>query len=312
MKKNATYLVMEVNSAYTVVLDNEGRFIKTANSGYQTGDIVEKIIPLRYPQDRKKQFTHAVRIAAGIAAGICIGLFGIYEYQYTFLPYGTVLMQINPEVELTLSHSGRVLDLDGTNNDGRALIEGYEYRGKDRYTVADELADRAIEMGFLDNGGQISLLADSKNISWAEDLEQELVSSLNEHLKEYDLTIEVTVGTADSGEAEILEEPQSITITIPSDSQTPSQSQGGDSGYTGSDSDGDSNYDSSSGSSGGDSGYDSNSGSSSDGDSNYDSGSGSSDGDSSYDSGSGSSDGDSNYDSGSGSSDGNSSYGGDD
>ena len=35
MKENTTYLVMEVHSAYAVLLDNEGRFIKAANVGYQ-------------------------------------------------------------------------------------------------------------------------------------------------------------------------------------------------------------------------------------------------------------------------------------
>lgn len=32
MKRDATYLVVEVRSAYVVVLDNSGRFIKAANS----------------------------------------------------------------------------------------------------------------------------------------------------------------------------------------------------------------------------------------------------------------------------------------
>ena len=46
MKENTTYLVMEVHSAYAVLLDNEGRFIKAANVGYQIGEVVEKVFPL--------------------------------------------------------------------------------------------------------------------------------------------------------------------------------------------------------------------------------------------------------------------------
>ena len=34
MKKNRAYMVVETHSAYAVVLDNSGRFIKTANPGY--------------------------------------------------------------------------------------------------------------------------------------------------------------------------------------------------------------------------------------------------------------------------------------
>ena len=44
------------------------------------------------------------------------------------------------------------------------LVDGYDYKGKDRYTVTDELTDRAVKMGFLNDGGQVALHADSKNI----------------------------------------------------------------------------------------------------------------------------------------------------
>ena len=234
MKENTTYLVMEVHTAYAVLLDNEGRFIKAANVGYQIGDIVERAFPLKYPEDRKKRVNRVIRLAASLAACICVAVFGVYEYQYFFLPYGTIQMQINPDVEMTLSRSGRVLDLDGINEDGKTLIDGYEYEGKDKYTVTDELTDRAIDLGFLDDGGQVALLVNSKNTEWAETLEKDLVDELNEHLKQYDLTINVSVGAID---ADILEEPQSITIPIPDPEPAPEpaaepvQPAAGDSGY---------------------------------------------------------------------------------
>lgn len=214
MKENTTYLVMEVHSAYAVLLDNEGRFIKAANVGYQIGEVVEKVFPLKYPEDRKKQMSRVIRFAAGLAACLCVAVFGVYEYQYFFIPYGTLQMQINPDIEMTLSRSGRVLDLDGINDDGKVLIDDYEYGGKNQYTVIDELTDRAIELGFLTDGGQVALLADSKNSAWAETLQKDLVDELNEHLKQYDLTISVNIGTIDDG-TDRLEESQSITIPIP-------------------------------------------------------------------------------------------------
>lgn len=236
MKENTTYLVMEVHTAYAVLLDNEGRFIKAANVGYQIGDIVERAFPLKYPEDRKKRVNRVIRLAASLAACICVAVFGVYEYQYFFLPYGTIQMQINPDIEMTLSRSGRVLDLDGINEDGKTLIDGYDYDGKDKYTVTDELTDRAIALGFLDDGGQVALLVTSKNTEWADTLEKDLVDELNEHLKQYDLTINVSVGTID---ADVLDEPQSITIPIPDPEPAPepaaepepAQPVTGDSGY---------------------------------------------------------------------------------
>lgn len=220
MKENTTYLVMEVHSAYAVLLDNEGRFIKAANVGYQIGEVVEKVFPLKYPEDRKKQMSRVIRFAAGLAACLCVAVFGVYEYQYFFIPYGTLQMQINPDIEMTLSRSGRVLDLDGINDDGKVLIDDYEYGGKNQYTVIDELTDRAIELGFLTDGGQVALLADSKNSAWAETLQKDLVDELNEHLKQYDLTISVNIGTIDDG-TDRLEESQSITIPIPAPEPEP-------------------------------------------------------------------------------------------
>lgn len=220
MKENTTYLVMEVHSAYAVLLDNEGRFIKAANVGYQIGEVVEKVFPLKYPEDRKKQMSRVIRFAAGLAACLCVAVFGVYEYQYFFIPYGTLQMQINPDIEMTLSRSGRVLDLDGINDDGKVLIDDYEYGGKNQYTVIDELTDRAIELGFLTDGGQVALLADSKNSAWAETLQKDLVDELNEHLKQYDLTISVNIGTIDDG-TDRLEESQSITIPIPTPEPEP-------------------------------------------------------------------------------------------
>ena len=39
--------------------------------------------------------------------------------------------------------------------------QGYDGKGKDKVTVVDELLDRAIEMGFLSDGGRVSFSVDS-------------------------------------------------------------------------------------------------------------------------------------------------------
>ena len=72
MKKNRAYMVVETHSAYAVVLDNSGRFIKTANPGYEVGDTIDKVIPLLYPQDKKRRKNTIIRLAASLAACICL------------------------------------------------------------------------------------------------------------------------------------------------------------------------------------------------------------------------------------------------
>ena len=293
MEKKTNYLVVEVHNAYAVVLDNGGRFIKAANCGYEVGDAVDTVIPMIYPQDKRKRTNNIIRLAASLAACICLGFFGIYEYQYVYTAYGSVHMQINPEVEITLSRSGRVLAIEGENADGKELVKDYEYKGKDKETVVDELADLAIEQKYLADAGQISIEVDARSDEWAKKMETEISEELNSYLQGQGITIEVLIGPVEEGEGtqdkEILEESQSVTIPLPGTADKPDDSTG--EGDDGSD-DGMTDYSISSGSASapassasapvssapaqGDSGYDSG------GDSLYDSGGDSSYNDSSY------------------------------
>ena len=77
--------------------------------------------------------------------------FGYYRPNFT--AYGTVRMQINPDVEMTISKTEKVLDLEGLNEDGRNLVSDYEYQGKDREQASEELIQLAMEMGYLTEGG---------------------------------------------------------------------------------------------------------------------------------------------------------------
>ena len=90
--------------------------------------------------------------------------FGWYQPNYT--AYGTLRIQINPDVEMTVSRTDRVLDLEGLNDDGEDLIEGYSYQGKDRETAANELVERAIDMGYLSDGETVSITVSSTDADW--------------------------------------------------------------------------------------------------------------------------------------------------
>lgn len=127
---------MEVHPAYAVVLDEEGRFLKAANLRYQVGDTVRDIVELRHPREKCPALWKPLSGVAGLAACLCLVFFGYY--QPNFVPYGALRIQINPDVELTLSRTDRVLELEGLNADGRVLIEGYDYGGKDREDVTEE------------------------------------------------------------------------------------------------------------------------------------------------------------------------------
>ena len=197
------YLVMEVHPAYAVVLDEEGRFLKAANLRYQVGDTVRDIVELRRPREKRPALWKPLSGVAGLAACLCIVFFGYY--QPNFVPYGALRIQINPDVELTLSRTDRVLELEGLNEDGQVLIEGYDYGGKDREDVTEELVERAIDLGYLSGGETVSITVTSADADWQAREEQAAREDLEER---YGETIVIQIGPAD-------EEPPATEVVIP-------------------------------------------------------------------------------------------------
>src|SRR5699024_6453062 len=87
---------------------------------------------------------------------------------------------------------GEVLELKGTNQDGEILLDGYDGKGKDKVTVTDELIDRAIEMGFLSEGGQVSFSIDTPEEALLQEYGEELETEVKQHLKNrLSITIEI-------------------------------------------------------------------------------------------------------------------------
>ena len=194
---------MEVHPAYAVVLDEEGRFLKAANLRYQVGDTVRDIVELRCPKEKRPALWKPLSGVAGLAACLCIVFFGYY--QPNFVPYGALRIQINPDVELTLSRTDRVLELEGLNEDGQSLIAGYEYSGKDREDVTEELVERAIDLGYLSGGETVSITVTSADADWQAREEQAAREDLEER---YGETIVIQIGPAD-------EEPPATEVVIP-------------------------------------------------------------------------------------------------
>lgn len=194
---------MEVHPAYAVVLDEEGRFLKAANLRYQVGDTVRDIVELRHPREKRPALWKPLSGVAGLAACLCLVFFGYYQPNFT--PYGALRIQINPDVELTLSRTDRVLELEGLNEDGQSLIAGYEYSGKDREDVTGELVERAIDMGYLSGGETVSITVTSADADWQAREEQAAREDLEER---YGETIVIQIGPTD-------EKPPVTEVVIP-------------------------------------------------------------------------------------------------
>ena len=180
------YLVMECGLSYAVVMDQDGRILKVPNLGYTVGQTLEDVVLL--PERPAKASIHK-RIArwGTMVACLCLLLLGSWVWQS---PIGTVRMQINPDVQLSVNRFDRVVALEGLNEDGTSLIDGYRAYGKGMKTVSDELADRAMELGYLSDGGQITLTVDSEKDGWKTAAEELLLLELDVHF-EHRVTVTV-------------------------------------------------------------------------------------------------------------------------
>ena len=136
------YLVMKCGFSYAVVLDQQGRFLKVANLGYAVGQTVDSVIPF---QEEQKKSRTSRRVIPVLAAAACLCLVFLGGFQYILSPYGTVRIQINPDVMISVNRWDYAVDVEGMNDDGEELVEDYHYIGKKVDQVSDELADRAVD-----------------------------------------------------------------------------------------------------------------------------------------------------------------------
>ncbi len=174
-----TYLVLECALSYAVVLSEDGRYLRVPNLGYRAGDTIDHVH--EFPEEaqaKRRRFAlvpAAVR-AVAVAACLCGVLIGGAAVWSS--PFGTVRMRINPEVTADVNRFDRVVSLVGDNADGQELIEGYWSYGKDVRNVTSELAERAEDMGFLEDGGTIEIDVTSEHREWRIALEDQIIDEL--------------------------------------------------------------------------------------------------------------------------------------
>lgn len=195
-----TYLVMECHPGYAVVLDQTGRFLKVANLNYQVGEMVSFVIECTAEEDpitiKSLRRRRMLLSAASLAACFFLAVLGTWHVFLT--PYGAVRIQINPDLKLTVNRLDYVISADGLNDDGLRLLDGYQFRGQKLEQASGELADRAMEMGYLKEGGQIFLTLESSHENWIAKTEDRLLTELESHLND---TISVTASAASEAPA---------------------------------------------------------------------------------------------------------------
>ena len=119
-----SYLILECAASYAVALDEEGRFVRVPNLGYEVGQEVDDVVifdegQLLAFEARKARRTRG-RVGL-IAAAACLVVAVIAGGVVWRLPIGTVYMRINPEVSMEVNRFDRVVDVEGETLTARRL-----------------------------------------------------------------------------------------------------------------------------------------------------------------------------------------------
>ena len=182
-----SYLVMECRPAYAVVLDERGRFVRVPNLGYEVGQRLDDVVMLEaevlsFEQARPRRARRGLVAALAAAACLCALVIGGFAVWQT--PIGTVHMSINPEVGIDVNHFDRVVGIEGENEDGEKLVEGFSYYGRPIDEVSDDLALRAKDQGYFVPGGTIKISVESDDEEWRVATEDRLIVELEVHLEQ--------------------------------------------------------------------------------------------------------------------------------
>lgn len=64
---------------------------------------------------------------------------------------GTILLGVNPEIEVEYDGRGIVLEVEGVNDNGKTIVTDYEgYKGKECAAVVNELVQKIYESGYFE------------------------------------------------------------------------------------------------------------------------------------------------------------------
>lgn len=235
------YIVMECHPGYVILLDEAGRFFRAANLQYEVGQRVSDPVLLQQAKPAKKRgILRWLSRGAVAAAAALVVLFGWNYYQNNVMPYTSIYLSINPEVRILLNRRGTVVHLEGTNADGKKLLEGYDGKGKDKTTAAEELVDRAIEMGFLSEGGCVSFSIDAPDDVLFQEYETALQTGVTRHLSgRMTIVIEITdsAGSPETSQSQSTQQTASSQAqsSLPDTGQTGTENPGRSQAYQDSD-----------------------------------------------------------------------------
>lgn len=174
------YIVMQCCKGYAVLMDENGGYVFAANMNYETGQTVTNPIIM---SERSAQKKAPVIIKTIAAAAACVGILSVSAFSYyseNLKTCSTVRITSGTDIVMELNRSGKVLRLESDTEYGKKIIEKINFKGKDKFTTANEILKAEISEGYLSDGDTVEVYVKSDNNSDCTAMKEKLETELPE------------------------------------------------------------------------------------------------------------------------------------
>ncbi len=143
-----------------------------------------------------KKFNILSRGFIGAATVACVlfaaGIVGVPYYGNNFVPDSHVDIDVNPGVEIVTNKNNRVIEIQSTNKDGKAVIDGMDLKNAELKVAVNALIGSMVQKGYIENNNTgILVTVRNNNPDKAKEIKKEVLDDINIALDKNDVKANV-------------------------------------------------------------------------------------------------------------------------
>ncbi len=139
-----------------------------------------------------KKFNILSRGFIGAATVACVlfaaGIVGVPYYGNNFVPDSHVDIDVNPGVEIITNKNNKVIEIQSTNKDGKAVIDGMDLKNAELKVAVNALIGSMVQKGYITNNNTgILVTVRNDNLDKADKVKEEVLDDINFALYKNDI-----------------------------------------------------------------------------------------------------------------------------
>ena len=120
------------------------------------------------------------------------GIVGVPYYGNNFVPDSHVDIDVNPGVEIITNKNNKVIEIQSTNKDGKAVIDGMDLKNAELKVAVNALIGSMVQKGYIENNNTgILVTVRNNNPNKAKEVKKEVLDDINIALDKNDVKANV-------------------------------------------------------------------------------------------------------------------------